>query len=251
MIITVVSFDSHKSYAAVDVTLNGTGDVPNISVSPTILNFEAIRVRRSSTPLVVTISNTGTSDLHISDMLLSDAVNYSLDVNDGINPCGSTSPTLTPNNSCTVTITFNPTQTSELDGSLSINSDDPAAPTVNVSLTGRGTLPRCGCELYPDSTVVPRGGTLGFRVDVTNYTIGTWIFWVATKVTMPNGHWYPGSGYLVGPVKVTLTYRQSKSKHISHVIPYTAPLGTYTYHGYLGIPGAIWDECSFNFEVTE
>jgi len=220
-------------------------------VSPTSIDFRTLKVGRTSTPSVITISNTGTGDLHISDMLLWDALNYSLDVNGGINPCGSITPTVAPNNSCTFTVTFNPTSTGTIDGSLAINSDDPDAPTVNVLFTGMGTLPWCGCEFDPDTTIIPRGGTLGFWAHVINYTSGTWSFHYATKVRTPNGSWYPSSGYLLGPMKRTLTYHESKSKYISHFIPYTAPLGTYTYHGYVGMPGDIWDECTFDFIVTE
>jgi len=223
----------------------------NILVSPTILTFEAIKVGRSSGPSVITLSNTGTGYLHISGMTLWDAVNYSLDVNGGTNPCGSTTPIIAPNDSCTVSITFSPTSTGPIDGSLAISSDDTDTPIVNVLFTGMGTLPWCGCEFYPVTTIIPRGGTLSFWADVTNYTIGTWTFYYATKVTTPNGSWYPSSGYLLGPIKATLTYHESKSKYISHFIPYTAPTGTYTYHGYMGWPGDIWDECTFDFTVTE
>jgi hypothetical protein len=223
--------------------------VPNISINPTSINFGNVKVENSSAPSVITISNIGTGDLHISDMTLLDAVNYSL--NDETNPCGSTTPTIAPNSSCTVTVTFSPTSTGTIDGSLAISSDDPDIPTVNVSLSGRGTLPWCGCNFFPDTTVIQRGGTLGFWANVTNYTIGTWIFYYATKVRTPNESWYPSSDYLLGPIKVTLTYHESKSKYISHFIPNNAPLGTYTYHGYLGWPGDIWDECTFDFEVTE
>ena len=184
-------------------------------------------------------------------MLLWDAVNYSLDVNGGTNPCGSTTPIIALNDNCTVTVTFSPTATGTIDGSLAISSDDPYAPTLNVLFTGMGTLPWCGCEFYPNTTIIPRGGTLGFLANVTNYTIGNWTFYYATAVTLPNGNRYPASGYLLGPVKITLTYHESRFKDLSLFIPNTAPLGTYTYHGYIGLPGNIWDECTFTFIVTD
>jgi hypothetical protein len=220
-------------------------------VSPTSIDFGTLKVGRTSTPSVITISNTGTGNLYISGMLLQDAVNYSLDVNGGINPCGSETPSIAPNDNCTVTVTFNPTSTGTIDGSLAISSDDPDIPIINVLFTGMGTLPWCGCEFYPDTTIIPRGGTLGFWAYVTDYTSGTWSFNYATKVKTPSGSWYPSSGYLLGPMKITLSYHGSKSKYISHFIPYTAPPGTYTYHGYVGIPGNIWDECMFTFIVTD
>lgn len=72
------------------------------------------------------------------------------------------------------------------------------------------------------------------------------------NVTFPNGKTYPSSGYLFGPVKVTLNHYEEKSGQLSHTIPISAPLGTYTYHGYIGKPGeGVIDECHCDFEVTE
>ena len=225
--------------------------LPNISVSSSSLNFGNVNVGRSSAPLAMTIYNTGTSDLHISGMTLSDTTNYAIGVSEGTSSCGSATPTINPNSSCTITITFNPSSTGIKEASLLISSDDPDTPNLNVALSGDGTLPWCGCDFFPDTTVVPRGGTLRFVATVYNNTVGTWIFFFGTKVSKPNGGWYPRSGYLAGPVKVTLRMSEAKSKYLSLFIPNTAPLGIYTYHGYVGRPGYIWDECKFNFTVTE
>jgi len=225
--------------------------IPNISVSSSSLNFGNVNVGRSSAPLAITIYNTGTSDLQVSSMTLSDAANYSINVSEGSNSCGSATPTIAPNGSCTVTVTFSPSSSGIIEASLLISSDDPDTPNLNVLLSGMGTIPKCGCDFFTESTEVPRGGTLRFIATVSNNTIGTWVFFFGTKVTKPDGRLYPRSGYLVGPIQVTLRMAESKSKYLSLFIPNTAPLGTYTYHGYVGRPGYLWDECKFNFTVTE
>jgi hypothetical protein len=74
-------------------------------------------------------------------MSLSDTINYTLDVNGGTDPCGSTTPTIASDGSCTVTITFNPSSIGQKDATLTVNSDDPDMPTLNVLLTGIGVLP--------------------------------------------------------------------------------------------------------------
>jgi len=105
--------------------------------------------------------------------------------------------------------------------------------------------------LTPDAAVIPRGGTLVVQVTITNNTekAGTVLF--ATNVTLPNGNPYPPSGYLFGPKEITFDPHQSKSGQISHTIPGGAPLGIYTYHGYVGRPGVgIMDADHFNFEVV-
>ncbi len=125
-----------------------------------------------------------------------------------------------------------------------------------VACHGDGTtiLPMCSCTLTPNNPPIPsipRGGTLGFLVTATNNTNEVQVFKFATKVTLPNGNKYPSSGYLIGPVEIYLNPYQSKSGYRSHTIPLGAQLGTYTYHGYVGLHGNLWDECTFNFIVTE
>jgi hypothetical protein len=125
-----------------------------------------------------------------------------------------------------------------------------------IACHGDGTTisPVCSCTLTPDNPPtpsVPRGGTLGFQATAINNTNDVQIFKFATKITMPNGNKYPYSGYLVGPIGVTLNLNESKSRHLSQYIPYNAPLGIYIYHGYVGNYGVgTYDECQFNFEVT-
>jgi len=111
--------------------------------------------------------------------------------------------------------------------------------------------PVCECQLNPDTTGIPMGETMGFDIAVTNNTDEVQVFGFATYVTKPNGGRYPPSGYLIGPVKVSLDPYGSRSAHRSHPIPGNAQLGTYTYHGVVGTLGAgPYDECQFEFEVT-
>jgi YD repeat-containing protein len=220
-----------------------------ISVSPSSKDFGSVNVGSSSTPQTFKISNTGTANLHVSGMALSDTTNYSFNTNGGSNPCGSTTPTITPNSNCTVAVTFSPSSAGPKDANLTISSDDPDTPTLNLPLSGIG-IPVVECNLVPDGTVIPRGGTLGFQATVTNNTDEVQVFKFATRITKPNGGKYPPSGYLKGPVWVRLAPHDSGSKHISHFIPSTAPLGMYTYHGYVGRSGVLYHECQFDFRVT-
>jgi hypothetical protein len=102
------------------------------------------------------------------------------------------------------------------------------------------------CDLIPDATVIPRGGTLGFQAIVTNYTDESATVVLASQVTYPDGT----EIFLIDPLDNFFEPYQSKSWHKTHYIPLTAPLGIYTYHGYVGNYGmGIYDECWFNFEV--
>jgi len=103
------------------------------------------------------------------------------------------------------------------------------------------------CNLIPDTIVIPRGGTLGFQVTLTNTTNQIQSFKFATNATLPNGK---NTRYLIKPTSFTLNPYQTRSFHRSQFIPNTAPLGVYTYNGYVGFPGMIYHECWFFFEVT-
>ena len=130
---------------------------------------------------------------------------------------------------------------------------EPNGSRINIGAYGgtpEATTAICRCGLDPDATVIPRGGTLGFEAAVINNTDQTGTVLFATRVTLPDGRVYPASDYLYGPIHLSLTPYQSRSKHLSHTIPSNAQLGTYTYHGYVGRPGpSIYHECQFCFEV--
>jgi len=123
----------------------------DISVSPASYDFGDVLVGESSTPVELTISNSGPLALVISGMTLLDTSNCSLDVNGGANPCGSTTPTIAMGANCTVTVTFNPSSAGAPGTSLIINSNDPDEPTLIVSLTGNGVLPAPDISISPPS----------------------------------------------------------------------------------------------------
>jgi len=107
-------------------------------------------------------------------------------------------------------------------------------------------------SLTPDVTVIPRGGTLEVDVTITNNADEAQLIYFAANVTLPNETMYPAFDYLFDPVAIVLNPYESKSGHLSHAIPGNAPLGTYTYHGYIGNPSeGIIDQDQFDFEAIE
>jgi len=103
------------------------------------------------------------------------------------------------------------------------------------------------CNLIPNTGVIPRGGTLVFQANVMNYTDESATVVLASQVTYPDG---TESSFLIGPLDKFFEPYQSKSWQVSHTIPLAAPLGIYTYHGYVDNYGeGNYDECQFNFEV--
>lgn len=149
---------SSENTAAKVTTICYAIEAPNISVNPTSLNFGNVTVGSSSAPQTFTVSNTGTADLHISGMSLSDTTNYFLTMQMEAHtiPCGSTTPTIAPNSNCIVTVIFNPLSTGQKDATLTINSDDTDTPILNVPLSGIG-VPMVKCNLVPEATTIHRG----------------------------------------------------------------------------------------------
>jgi hypothetical protein len=112
--------------------------VPNIAVSPTSHDFGSVVVGGSSAPLQVTISNTGSQNLVVSSMSLSDTLNFTFDASGGSSTCGTTTPTILPGSSCMVAVTFNPTSEGTFNATLTVTSNDPDTPSVDVTLSGMG-----------------------------------------------------------------------------------------------------------------
>lgn len=117
--------------------------VPALSVSPTEHDFGVLGVPLESKTRVFTVFNAGTADLVVSDIILSDALNYSLDVDAGPNPCKTVTPRVEPGGQCTFSATFFPKSEGILDADIVIVSNDPDAPQISVPLSGFGILCHC------------------------------------------------------------------------------------------------------------
>jgi hypothetical protein len=125
--------------ARFDSTLAAAAGVPDIVVTPASNDFGTVLIGNSSAAVQVTITNTGGATLNVSDIVLADTTNYSLNLAGGATPCNATSFALAAAANCTVTVTFSPTITGVLITTLTVSSDDPDQATVVVNLGGAGT----------------------------------------------------------------------------------------------------------------
>ncbi|MEP7339380.1 MAG: choice-of-anchor D domain-containing protein, partial [Acidobacteriota bacterium] len=125
-----------------DVPMTGTGLAPAIDVSPAGLGFGQVRLAQTK-DLVVTIRNTGSATLKVSSIISS---NLQFSVTQLIerpsNALRNLPLSIAPNSSVEVTVRFRPSffasSVGALAGTLSINSNDPNRPRVDVALTGTG-----------------------------------------------------------------------------------------------------------------
>src|SRR3990172_9425625 len=143
----VDSDDPDTPSASVSLSGNGVAaPIPNISVAPPNYNFGNVAAGSVSPAAAVTVSNSGTADLHVSNMVLSDASNFTLDVNGGSRPCGTGSPTVPAGQNCTVSVRFKPSSAGPFGSTLRVDSDDPDTPSASVSLSGNGVAARVTTE---------------------------------------------------------------------------------------------------------
>ncbi len=103
---------------------------PGDQLSPTSIDFRQVVVRQTSAVVQVTLTNNGNESLAIS------AIKASGDFGQQ-NTCGALPTMLAPTASCTVDVTFTPSQTGTSTGTLTV-TDNTAVGQRAVSLTGSG-----------------------------------------------------------------------------------------------------------------
>jgi hypothetical protein len=137
--------------------LSGTGLVsgPNATPSPSSLTFATQLVGTSSSAQSATLTNYGTTALSITSIAASGDFSQT-------NTCGSS---LAAEASCTISVTFKPTQRATRTGTLSI-TDNAAGSPQTVSLTGTGTV----VEFNPASLSF---GTVGKTLTTTLSNTGS------------------------------------------------------------------------------
>ena len=120
------------------VPLSGTGTAPsqpNISVSPTSHDFGSVNVGSTSAAQAFTATNTGDADLVLGTLSITgaDASEF------GIQNDNCSGQTVAPSGTCIVNVVFSPTSTEVKSANLSISSNDPDTPTLNMALSGTGS----------------------------------------------------------------------------------------------------------------
>jgi len=121
----------------VTLSLSGTALAPQISISPSPLDFGDVPVG-TSTSAPVTVSNTGQGTLTIGSVTPMGA-GFSVVTN------GCAGAQLTNGQSCNITVGFDSTTPGAANGSLTVVSNDPDQQTPTpVALTANGTQPGVG-----------------------------------------------------------------------------------------------------------
>lgn len=130
-VLTIESGDTENP--VVDVPLTGTSvlaPVPEIVVTPEEVSFGTVMLGETASA-EVTIANEGNETLGINAIEIDGA-----DSGDFLQTNDCT--TVAPDQSCTVEVSFTPSDTGGRGATLNISSDDPESPDVSVALSGQG-----------------------------------------------------------------------------------------------------------------
>jgi hypothetical protein len=138
---------------------------PKISVNPMSANFGSVKVS-STSARAITVKNTGTSDLTISNINITgpNASEFSQ-----TSDCA----TVPPQGSCTITGTFAPTSMGSKSATLSISSNDPKNPTINVKLLGSAPPPKISISARSVNFGSVQAGNISSPKTVTIKNTGT------------------------------------------------------------------------------
>ena len=112
------------------LTVNGTGNgMPNITLAPKALTFDTTAVSSTSAAQIITVTNTGTGAATLA------APTATADFNISSTTCSTT---LAINGTCTIAVTFAPSQSGARTGTLML-ADNVLTHTVTLNGTGQGT----------------------------------------------------------------------------------------------------------------
>jgi MYXO-CTERM domain-containing protein len=162
--LTLTSAD--PDWASVAVNLTGKGVKPVVVLSATSLDFGEQSVG-SSTTMTVVVSNAGTGPITFPSISTGGSTAFSL-------PPPSGEPfTLPPGGSRSISVTFLPATEGVLVGTLKLATDDPAMPTVTVSLSGSGGKPILALSPTSLSFGAQPVGTTSAPRKVTVSNVGT------------------------------------------------------------------------------
>jgi len=112
--------------------LNTAGSV-GAAILPASYDFGFQTVGTAAVNTMVTVGNPGASAMTFSNLLVSDAADFS-----ATTTCGSS---VASTGSCSITVTFNPQSTGEKTASVTFTSNDPLAAAAAISVTGDAIAP--------------------------------------------------------------------------------------------------------------
>jgi hypothetical protein len=133
-----ITVSSNATNSPLVISVSGTGTQAALSANPSSINFGNIAVGNTST-VNVTLKNTGTASLNITSASASGT---------GFSMSTLSPQTLAPQATVAFTVTFGPTATGTVSGSVSVGSTAPGSPLV-IGLSGTGAVAQAQIAANP------------------------------------------------------------------------------------------------------
>ena len=127
------------------VPLQGMCGPPTLTLSSNNIVFGTTNVGSQSYAQPVIFGNVGLTDLAVSVFLSAGGNDFFLDTTNVASP-------LAPGASASFSVRFKPSTVGPLIGSVTVNSNDPSAPTTIISLSGTGQIPDAGADATADGS---------------------------------------------------------------------------------------------------
>jgi Abnormal spindle-like microcephaly-assoc'd, ASPM-SPD-2-Hydin/Beta-propeller repeat len=144
---------------AFQTSLNGTSDafiakltlIPTLVVSPTMLNFGTVQIGTTSAAQTITLTNNTNNAITFTSAAISGGSPAAANTDYAVsgNTCGASIPAGT-SNTCTVSVTFNPSVAAMETANLVLTDGDSTSPQ-SIALTGMGANPAPAVGLAPTS----------------------------------------------------------------------------------------------------
>src|SRR5437588_592825 len=136
----MLSLSDNAAGSPQTVALSGNVTCPILRLPPSTLVPYTTLFRSTSTPMTVTLTNTGTAALTINSFAASGDFAAT---STGANACPMSPATLAAGGNCTINVTFTPTALGARTGTLLL-ADNAAGSPQTVALSGNGTAPVVG-----------------------------------------------------------------------------------------------------------
>ena len=128
---------TNSAFSPLTVGLSGAatgGPKVPLKLSPTSLTFSSTGIGGTAAAKTITVTNNGTGTITINS--ISASANFTA-VGSGSTPCGGA---LAKSATCTLSVTFTPSDTGSVKGSLAIATTGPGTPQI-AALSGTGAVP--------------------------------------------------------------------------------------------------------------
>jgi hypothetical protein len=177
---------SYSPTPGVSPVITPVASGPSAATSANTIQFGSQPVTTTSSPIVLTLGNTGGASLQV----------LGLSASSGFGQSSNCPSSLASNGTCTISLTFSPSSAGQSTGTLTIASNAPKSP-LTVTLTGTGIAITPTVTVTPTSSSITTAQALALTVAVSG---GSGSATATGSVTLTSGSYTSSATTLTGGV---------------------------------------------------